>query len=87
MESNLVYLWNTGALSQKLVEKVREQTGIPLFLVEHPVPQEAAGNLSPSYDEGAAILGGYFALCSERELTSRERDIVSDLWTGRRPLA
>jgi hypothetical protein len=78
----MYYLWNTGALSQRLVEHVNKQTGLELFLVDHPVPQDAAK--SSSYDEGAAIIGGFIAVCSNRELTQREKDLVSDYWTGKR---
>lgn len=78
------YLWNTGALSHRLAELVRNETGIPLFVADHPVPQDYENGMSDSYDEGAAIMGGYVALCSEREVTTRERELLSDLWTGRK---
>jgi hypothetical protein len=80
----MVYLWNTGALSQRLVDAVAQETGIPLYLEDHPVPQEFA--TSSSYDEGAAILGGYIALCCDRELTEREHEIVNSYWLGKTKL-
>jgi hypothetical protein len=78
------YLWNTGALSQRLADAVAEETGIPLFLADHPIPQQYA--VGCSYDEGAAILGGYIALCSNRPLTENERNIVSAYWIGQKQL-
>lgn len=82
----MYYLWNTGALSQRLVDAVREETGIPIVLLDHPMPQEVGVRRSERYDEGAAILGGYLSVASERELTERELDIVSAYWTGKTQL-
>ena len=79
------YLWNTGALSHKLAAYVRDKTGIPLYVADHPVPQSAeCAYMSERYVEENARRGGFIALCSERKLTATERNLVNDYWIGKR---
>jgi hypothetical protein len=74
------YLWNVGRQAEKFVEAMREETGLPIFLADHPVPQEFSNR--EGYDEGVCILQDLVALCSERTLTSREYEKASKWWVS-----
>jgi hypothetical protein len=74
------YLWNTGKQSEKFVEQMVAETGLPIFMADHPVPQEHSTR--EGYDEGVCILQDLVALCSERKLTKAEYEKASKWWVS-----